>query len=263
MKYLSVCISTYEMGGKGPEFLRWNFDRLTKQTFKDFEVVVSDQSKNDEIKKVCDEYRGKLDIVYLAETQHRGNASENINNAIRHASGKLIKILFLDDFLYSDDSLKQIVDAFDIDKDHWLVTASEHTKDGVTFYRPMYPRYDDETILFKNSISCPSVLTVKNESPLMFDPKLSWRMDLDYYKRCYEAFGAPKILNTINAVNRVGAHQLTYADAVERKREAEFKHTLEKFNVPHKSRLLFEYRVDRYKRALKSQIKKLLRIKTS
>lgn len=251
------------MGGKGPEFLRWNFDRLMRQTFKDFEVVVSDQSRNDEIKKVCDEYRGRLDVSYLTENKYRGNASENINNAIRHASGKLIKILFLDDFLYSDESLKQIVDAFDLAKDRWLVTASEHTKDGVTYYRPLCPQYNDETILFKNSISCPSVLTIKNENPLMFDPKLSWRMDLDYYKRCYDAFGLPKILKTINVVNRVGAHQLTYADAVESKREAEFKHTLEKFNVPRRRWLLFKYRTDRYKRAVKSRIKKILRIKNT
>jgi hypothetical protein len=34
-------------------------------------------------------------------------------------------------------------------------------------------------------------------------------MDCDYYKRCYNKFGEPKILNAITVVNRIGNHQAT------------------------------------------------------
>jgi hypothetical protein len=34
-------------------------------------------------------------------------------------------------------------------------------------------------------------------------------MDVDYYKRCYNKFGNPKIINIINVVNRTGTYQVS------------------------------------------------------
>ncbi len=211
MNALSICIPTYEMGGSGHIFLRQSFDVLVVQTFKDFNVVISDHSKNDLIKNLCAEYEDRLNINYHKNTEHAGSSSANINNAIKKADGKLIKILFQDDFLFHEKSLEEIVKNFDMRKDGWLITASEHSKDGIHFFRPFYPKYNDNIHLGKNTISSPSVLTIKNENPLLFDEKLIWLMDCDYYKRCYITYGEPKILNSINVVNRVGAHQVSHS----------------------------------------------------
>ena len=43
---ISVCIPTYEMRGFGAAFLKQCLDILKKQTFKDFDVVISDYSNN-------------------------------------------------------------------------------------------------------------------------------------------------------------------------------------------------------------------------
>ena len=40
----------------------------------------------------------------------------------------IIKMLFLDDFLYSEKSLEQITENFDLHKDRWLVTACVHSR---------------------------------------------------------------------------------------------------------------------------------------
>lgn len=231
MVKLSVCIPTYEMKGRGAGFLRQSFDILTKQTFSDFEIVVSDHSKTSEIKNVCDEFAPRLNINYLHNPNNIGNSSANLNNAIRHARGQLIKILFQDDFLYSSTSLKEIVDAFDVSKDHWMVTACEHSTDGQTYYRPFYPKYNDQIHLGKNSISSPSVLTIKNENPLLFDENLIWLMDCDYYRRCHDAFGEPKVLKSINVVNRTGKHQVSRTLATKELQKKEFEYVVKKFNV--------------------------------
>ncbi len=206
-KTLTVCIPTHEMGGLGYTFLRKNFDILATQTFKDFDVVVSDHSKNNAIKDLCEEYNHALSIHYYRNTHGIGSSSANINNAIKNAEGQLIKILFLDDFLYSNESLGEIVKSFDMERDDWLVTACEHSRDGNTFYRPFYPKYNSKIYLGNNTISSPSVLTIKNENPLLFDETIVWLMDVEYYKRCYDKFGEPKILNRINVVNRTGEQQ--------------------------------------------------------
>jgi glycosyltransferase involved in cell wall biosynthesis len=206
---LSICIPTYEMRGLGHIFLAQSFDILARQTFKDFDIIISDHSQDDAIENVCALYKEKLDIKYYRNEAKRGNSSANINNAIAKAEGALIKILFQDDFLANDTALQKIVEYFDPEHDHWLVTACEHSIDGVHYIRPFYPRYNDRVHLGKNTISSPSVLTIKNDAPLLFDEHLLWLMDVDYYKRCYTTFGKPKILNEINVVNRLGAHQVT------------------------------------------------------
>lgn len=209
MNLLSVCIPTYEMKGLGHIFLRQSFDILANQTFKDFNVLISDHSENNLIENLCIEYKDKLKIYYYKNNQNIGSSSANINNAIKKATGKLIKILFQDDFLFNENSLCQIVKNFDLGKDEWLITACTCSKNGVSFFNPFYPKYTNRIHLGINTISSPSVLTIKNEDPLLFDEKLIWLMDCDYYKRCYYKFGNPKILNEINVVNRIGEHQVS------------------------------------------------------
>jgi hypothetical protein len=209
MKTISICIPTYEMKGKGSIFLEESFNILSKQTFKDFNIIISDHSKNNSIENLCIKYKEILDIKYFKNIEKIGSSSANINNAIKKADGKLIKILFQDDFLYNEKSLELIINDFDLSKDNWLVTACIHSNDGINFYKPFYPKYNNFIYLGKNTISSPSVLTIKNEKPLLFDENLIWLMDVDYYKRCYNKFGSPKIINKINVVNRIGLHQVS------------------------------------------------------
>jgi len=227
-KFLSVALPVYDMRGVGHIFLKHSFDILTQQTFKDFDVVISDYSETDLIKNLCFDYQDKLDIKYHKNLDPVGGMSANVNNAIQHATGKIIKILFQDDFLYDEKSLAVVVDNFDLEKDHWLVTACEHSKDGTTFFRPFYPKYNDKMIYGNNTISSPSVLTIKNDHPLLFDTNLKWLMDCDYYQRCFEKFGLPKIVNTIAAVNRIGDHQISNNEATEVLKQKEYNYVVEK-----------------------------------
>ena len=45
----SIAIPAHDRGENGPKWMAELLDSLEKQTFQDFEVVVSDQSKNDDI----------------------------------------------------------------------------------------------------------------------------------------------------------------------------------------------------------------------
>ncbi len=209
MNLISICIPTYEMGGKGHIFLKQSLDILTGQSFKDFNVIISDHSKDNLVEGVCSEYGKKLRINYYKNNEKYGCSSANVNNAISKADGRLIKILFQDDLLFNADSLKQIADNFDVNNDKWLLTGCIHSEDGINFFKPFFPKYNSLIHLGNNTISSPSVLTIKNDRPLFFDEKLIWLMDCDYYKRCFNEFGEPKILEEINVVNRIGPHQIS------------------------------------------------------
>ena len=56
---LSVAIPCYEMSGKGVEFLEKSLSIIKNQNvdFSKIEVVISDHSINDDIKKCCDNYK--------------------------------------------------------------------------------------------------------------------------------------------------------------------------------------------------------------
>ncbi len=230
-RLLSVCIPTYEMYGLGHIFLKHSLDILTKQTFKDFDIVISDYSKNDLIENLCKEYNEKLDIKYFKNKNPIVGMSLNINNSLSHATGKLIKLLFLDDFLYNDKSLELIINNFDLKKDKWLVTACEHSEDGRTFNKTHYPRNNRKIHIGKNTIGSPSVMTIINDNPLMFDTNLKWYVDCEYYRRCYERYGNPKIINDIVTVIRTGDHQITNTEVTRALERKERDYILKKYNI--------------------------------
>lgn len=192
---LSVAIPTHDMAN-ADFFLRRSLDSLSRQSFKDFEVVISDNADTDVISSALNNYTDLLDIAYV-KNPIKGMAP-NTNNAMRYANGEIIKILYLDDFLAHDDALKLIDEAFGAY--HWLVTSCKD-EDGPVHH----PHYDDEIYTGKNTIGSPSVLAVRNEPDmLLFDENMTWLLDCDYYKRAFDTFGFPRFLKDVNVT--IGRH---------------------------------------------------------
>lgn len=132
-----------------------------------------------------------------------GSMPVTSNRVIESARGELVKILFMDDYFAHKDSLKEIVDNFG-ENDQWLVTGCEHQRNGRLSDNPHYPRYTDDISTGNNCIGSPSVLTFRKEGCLLFDENLSYMLDCDLYKRYYDKYGLPKILNDLNVV--IGLH---------------------------------------------------------
>lgn len=208
--FFSVAIPTWEINGKGVEYLDFSFSRLAQQTFKDFEVVVSDHSINDDIRDLCKDWKRWLNLQYHRNEEGRGRIAPNLNNALRHCTGHYVKTLFQDDFLYDENSMRIVKDAIFGDyfnyfesEVRWLVTGCCHTKDGETLYDQMVPSYNHNIHLGHNTISCPSVLTIKNDTEtLAFDESYNWLVDCVYYKDMYNSFGLPKVVTDVCVVNR-------------------------------------------------------------
>lgn len=205
MAKISIALPVYGMKN-GEEFLRRNLKKLSVQSFNDFEVVVADNSDDDKMEKVCREFKN-LNIRHFYNP-NKGMA-KNSNEAIKQSKGELIKLLYQDDFMIGNHSLEKIVASFSKD-DYWLVTSCGHTVDGETYERPHYPRWNDEIYKGENTIGAPSVLTIRNDGPLLFDENLSWLLDCDLYKRYYDKYGAPKILDELTVVIYQGEHQTTH-----------------------------------------------------
>ncbi len=141
-------------------------DSITKQTFKDYEIIITQD----------------------------GGMAENTNAGIKRARGELIKILFMDDMFAHEDSLKEILANF---KGEWLITGCNTNPQ---------PYWTDNIISGNNRLGSPSVLTFKNhfEDNLLFDETMSWVLDCDFYHRMYLKYGEPRILWDNNIT--IGVH---------------------------------------------------------
>ena len=207
---ISICIPTWEQYGKGVEFLKNTFESILIQSYKNFNVIISDHSKNEDIKLLCDLYSDKFEIKYFKNDKLLGNGPANTNNSIFHADGDIIKILFQDDFFYQKNVLEFIVKEFKNNECNWLVTGCNHTYDnGKTFVNFMVPRWNNDIIIGVNTISSPSVLSFRNKDVCLFDEKLTMLMGCEMYYQLYIKYGLPKIISDCLITNRMHPHQIS------------------------------------------------------
>lgn len=230
MSSVSICIPTYEMKGSGVSFLEHSFFRFKKQSFKDFEVVISDQSEDDGVKELCQRWSGDLSIKYISNRDSKRQSSTNANNAIKHANSDVIRILFQDDFLYDENSLEIELVHFFGNQNSWMVSACCHSTDGVNVHNPFYPKYHDGIHYGNNTISSPSVVTLRKDQFVEFDENLFWLMDVDFYKRMYDKCGLPAICNYITVVNREHKNQVTQTLATEDIKRTELEYVIKKYS---------------------------------
>jgi glycosyltransferase involved in cell wall biosynthesis len=189
---LSVAIPCYEMSGKGVEFLEKSLKIIESQNidFSKIEIVISDHSINDDIKKCCDKYKN-INLKYYKNEECRGSMSGNINSCIRQSSGEYIKPLFQDDFLNSSNSLKAILDNLN---SPWIAHEYTHLDLSTdSFYNQRTPFYNDRILEGINTIGPPTVTAFLNDNNY-FDENLLWFMDIEFYHRMMIKYGHPTIL---------------------------------------------------------------------
>lgn len=170
---LSIVVPIHDMKD-GDKFLWRLVNSLTEQTFKDWELIITKD----------------------------GKMAENTNSGIKRAKGRLIKILYLDDCLASPFALQKIVDEFTDDVD-WLITGTDTNT---------HPYWTDDIETGNNKLGSPSALTFRNrfEDNYLFDEKMSWLLDCDLYRRLYDLFGEPKIVDSVGVLIGQGDHQMTH-----------------------------------------------------
>lgn len=207
---ISICIPTWEQYGKGTDFLNHLLNTIVTQTYKNFNVIISDHSINDDIKNLCESFKDKIEFFYVKNPNDRGNGPANTNNSIINSDGEIIKIMFQDDFFYEKNALELIAKEFENNDCNWLVNGCNHTHtNGDTYANYMIPRWNDNIILGVNTISSPSVLSFRKNSNILFDEKLTMYMDCEIYYQFYLKFGLPKVLPNYLITNRLHPHQIS------------------------------------------------------
>jgi glycosyltransferase involved in cell wall biosynthesis len=193
MPKITIAIPTHELNGRGAEMLDFNFASINKQTYKDFDIVVSDHSSTGVIEDVCKKWSSKLPINYFKNSYGVGSAVANTNNCIEKATGEYIKILLQDDFFCSDYALDFHAAAITIEK-KWILCGCYQSLEDDTenLFRPISPYWDnaDSMLMGANTMGGPTVLMFPNDK-LFMDETLQWLNDVEFYYELYKHYGLP------------------------------------------------------------------------
>lgn len=223
MPNISICIPVYEMHNEGVHLLHILLNSIFNQTYKDFEVIVSDHSRDDVIRNFCINY-GR--VVYLKNDYKIGNSSANVNNAIKYAKGNYIKPMFEDDFFKKNYALQIMVDQ--LKNSNWVCCGSDqYDYDMTKPFRGRYPVINadlKQMALGENYYGGPSCCLYKKNSMINFDENLIWLMDTMLYWQLHHTYGNPGLINDLLITTRYCEKNVsnTLATAELRKREQEY-----------------------------------------
>jgi len=185
--FISICIPAY----KRSDFVKRLLSSIAIQTFKNFEVIVSDDTPGHEVRQIVETFSSELSpIIYHKNPQPLGTPA-NWNKAISLSRGKWIKIMHDDDWFSGPDSLVKFADAakketsallFASYYDVFLSTGKQKRIIPPAFRFRMLMK-EPAILISRNIIGPPSVIMHRNDRLHFYDTGLKWLVDIDMYVR--------------------------------------------------------------------------------
>lgn len=195
---ISICIPTY----KRVDGLKKLLDSIRVQTFKNFEILINDDSPDDSIWLVVEEYQKILPVDYQKNVL-ASRAVENGIKVMQRANAAWVKVMHDDDWFACETSLQKFADAAISGKSDFIFCASNKViletnkvipqdlsrEDGIMLAESVYMLID------RNVIGHPSVAMHKNDLNIVYDANFNWVLDLDFYLRYILAHGGYHYIN--------------------------------------------------------------------
>jgi glycosyltransferase involved in cell wall biosynthesis len=190
---ISICIPAY----RRIESLRRLIDSIEMQTFRSFEVVITDDSPDGEVRELVEHHPLNGKIRYFKNPKTLGSP-ENWNEGIRRANGDWIKIMHDDDWFSGPGSLRQFAEFAENQAGEFFFSGYKNVyPDGHsktirlhTFWLKRLKRLP-EILLAENRIGPPSVVIFKKDPDILFDNRMQWLVDMDFYIRYLKKHSDP------------------------------------------------------------------------
>ena len=114
---VSICIPTCN----GKRYIDQCISSAMNQSYNNIEIIISDDQSTDDTLNIANVLLEKTTLNYkIIINNSTGFVADNWNNAIKQASGKYIKMLFQDDYLYSN-CIEKMVELVNNHKDLGLI----------------------------------------------------------------------------------------------------------------------------------------------
>jgi glycosyltransferase involved in cell wall biosynthesis len=186
---VSICIPAYNQTA----YLKILLESIARQTFTDYEIILSDDSSTRDVKELADACGFGDKLKYYCNVPPLGSPA-NWNAAIEKASGEYIKIMHHDDALNSPTALEEMIAGIKDNNYDYLFSFSaiENVSDPgknrvhrISKFKKLKKK--PYLLFFGNSIGGPSSLLVKNNlKEMKYDTKFIWLVDVEFYVRLLE-----------------------------------------------------------------------------
>ena len=182
---ISICIPAFQR----TDYLKRLLDSIHIQTYPHFEVVITDDSPGFEVKELAELHPVSPKIRYYKNQSVLGTP-ENWNEGIRKAKSEWIKIMHDDDWFSGPQSLRQFADQIRKNEYGFYFSAfSDAYADGRVVPRDISDHHlnalqrNPEKLLAANRIGPPSVVLFRKDVSILFDNRMQWLVDVDFYIR--------------------------------------------------------------------------------
>lgn len=188
---VSICLPTYCQ----THFLRKTLDSILTQEFTDYELVISDDSPDDSVSQLLNEYSFPGKLIYSKNEPSLGSPA-NWNKAVDLSSGDLIKIMHHDDWFTSSTSLGEFVDLIGDDQNVGFAFSGVNTQSpGSNVFKHQFASTKDINalelnrmpLMLRNCIGPPSSTIVRRECFKNYRENLQWLVDVFQYAEILES----------------------------------------------------------------------------
>lgn len=180
---------------------------ILQQNYKNVEIIISDDSPNEDIKHATKQFDEQLNIRYFPNHPALGSP-KNWNNALSKAEGELVVLMHQDDWYHSKHALSTYVDAFkDEAIDFVFCQNTAIDENGNKIILQAIPSLLENLtqkpnhLLLAQVIGPPSNTMLRKRITTRYDENYIWLVDVDYYHRIlkegYKYIYLPKHLVSI------------------------------------------------------------------
>lgn len=202
--FISICIPAYNR----VIYLKRLLDSILLQSYRHFEVVITDDSPGNEVYDLAHSHSLAPFIRYFKNEITLGTP-ENWNESMRKSAGEWIKLMHDDDWFRGADSLSAFVHTLEKGKADFYFSAYDNVfpdgrtkqiKASGTFLNKL--NRNPEILIAANRIGPPSTIIFRNDPEIVFDKRLRWLVDVDFYMRYLKAH--PPAIYILESLVRIG-----------------------------------------------------------
>ena len=206
---VSVLLSTYN----SEETLGESINSLLNQTYKNLEILISDDGSTDSTKEICKKFQLKDERVLFSSNKKNVGLTKSLNNLAQKASGSLIARQDADDISlpYRIEEQIQFMKKKNLDAvtTRSLVKQNNKKRPGISFYIP-----DKLLINRKNPFIHGTLIIKKNvfQEIGYYDERFYYAQDYklfyDLLNRGYKVKTLNKALYILNTENNISSENL-------------------------------------------------------
>lgn len=186
--FITICIPSY----KREDYIRRLLDSIKIQTFRDYNVCITDNTPDDSIKMLAEEFAKEMPIKYY-KNEPPGTMAENWNRSFEVADGEWLKVLHDDDWLATETSLEEFAKAAKETNCKLIFSnyVTIYENDGSRVHNKIYSESTYQRVnqnpyyfFISNYIGNPSTIMMHSSlKKHKFDLHMQWLIDIDFYIR--------------------------------------------------------------------------------